>query len=241
MKITRKQLRQIILESILKEDLTDAQISAEELRSSERRDNAYRMGMGSSPVGNLVWIAGCNKSILLPFKSGDMVSLESGAQGEYFDKFTRQIFDYVIGESKTVLTLAAETFFGPEDLALAGGGAVARRASAELFKKIIPYVGIGLTLRDYAQFRKKINEVSDNSLCVVLDRMNSSYWASESNMTLSEWVSVYPTYFFSILEFCLNELGLNPRAITLNMVKAGWIDGSESENLREILKARQES
>ena len=247
MKLSGRQLRQIILEEIDQYDLPP--LSPKELERISR-----------VPVGGDITHptyaqskARREKRIHRPGVWGDQDSsdyeLKSGACGQIRvpknDPFVAGIYDYLLKSTPDATRLAARAFLGADDLATSAGIHLsAKKATGKIAKKFIPIAGWIELGEDVAEFSEKLSDARSQDICKLLSRLDLAYYGSMTRcndpsdcdpISLRDWQTKYSAYLLAILNHSQSK-GYGPIRVVQGFVKAGWLRGSEATDLKNLIE-----
>ena len=259
MKITRRQLRQIIreelgrqydlpplspkeLERINKQLPGDTYTHPSFVQSQERREK--RVDRPRAPAGASKHF----KHTRGDHDRSDWVMKGSaacaGVRVPKNDPFAADIYDYLLSSTPSASRVAAKSFLGAADIATQVGiYSAAKAATGKVAKKFIPIVGWVDLGADIAEFSDRLSDARNQDICKLLSRMDLAYYGSITRckkpsdcdpISLRDWQTKYPAYLLSILEFAKSR-GIGPVSVVQGFVRAGWLRSTEAVDLENAI------
>jgi hypothetical protein len=262
MKITRKQLKQIIKEELSRalhevDDSTglspvftpeiggeghhlDPRYSDLKKKDRHNRDEFKRSSNHVLTYGRVFSECG-TPGIVLPNPT--------------FDKDVSDLWNYIIDErgNRSLFAISIDELLGISDLGVMGAkqaATMATKTAGKVLRKFVPFVGWAETGSDINAIKKEWNAGVASGFCDVMTMMNGAYWGpkfdtytgekdknfARRHIKLSEW-RMYPAYLALIVHYG-RENNWSPKKTADVMVSAGWLHQNEANELRnEILKA----
>jgi hypothetical protein len=265
MKITRKQLKQIIKEELSRalHEVDDSSLSPvftpEIGGEGPHLDPRYAQSDLKKKDRHNRDVYDRSRNHVLTY---GRVFSECGTPGivlpnPKFDKDVSDLWNYIIDErgNRSLFAISIDELLGISDLGVMGAKQAAimatKTAGKVLRKFVVPFVGWAETGSDIKAIADEWLDDVASGFCDVMTMMNGAYWGPkfESEYTgekdkhfarrhikLSEW-RMYPAYLALIVHYG-RENNWSPKKTADVMVSAGWLHQNEANELRnEILKA----